>query len=66
MRTREAGGGHDTEETHPVQLLHIQSEVRNQDIELNENVAYEPVYEDVLPPSEHFPSSNYNFHIYLM
>ena len=59
-RTGQADGGHDTEETQPVQLLHVQSEVRNQDIELNENVAYEPVYEDILPPSEHFPSSNYN------
>ena len=41
-----AGGGHDTEETQPVQL-HVQSEVRDQDIELNENVAYGPVYDQV-------------------
>ena len=27
----------------------VQSEIREQDIELNENVAYEPVYEDILP-----------------
>ena len=53
-RTGQADGGHDTEETQPVQL------VRSQDIELSENVVYEPVYEDVLPRSEHFPSSNYN------
>ena len=42
--TGQAGGDHDTEEIQqPVQLLQVQSEVRNQDIELNENVAYEPV-----------------------
>ena len=35
----------DTEETQPVQLLQIQSEVREQDIELNENVAYGTVYQ---------------------
>ena len=48
-RTGQADGGHGTEETQPVQLLHVQSEVREQDIELSENVAYEPVYEDILP-----------------
>ena len=42
-RTGEAGGDHGTEEIQPVQLLSVQSEMRNQDIELNENVAYEPV-----------------------
>ena len=47
MTTGQAGGGHDTEETQPVQLLHVQSEVREQDIELNENVAYGPVYHQV-------------------
>ena len=42
--------GHDTEVTHdqPAQQ-NVQSEAREQDIELNENVAYEPVYEDILP-----------------
>ena len=47
MTTEQAGGGHNTEETQPVQLLHVQSEVREQDIELNENVAYGPVYHQV-------------------
>ena len=46
MTTGQAGGGHDTEKTQPVQL-HVQSEVRDQDIELNENVAYGPVYHQV-------------------
>ena len=41
-----AGGGHDIEETQPVHL-YVQSEVREQDIELNENVAYGPVYHQV-------------------
>lgn len=36
----------DTEVTQPVQQ-HVQAEVREQDIELNENVAYGPVYHQV-------------------
>ena len=35
-----------TEVTQPVQQ-HVQAEVREQDIELNENVAYGPVYHQV-------------------
>ena len=38
-----AGGGRDAEEIQPV----LQSDVRDRDIELNENVAYGPVYHQV-------------------
>ena len=34
--------------TQPVQQRHVQSGVREQDIELNENLAYGPVYADIL------------------
>ena len=45
-----AGIGHIViEETQQPVQQHGQSEVREQDIELNENVAYEPVYEDIVP-----------------